>query len=318
MKSSRLVDPVLFAVAVAWGSTYLVTKELLPGPEFAPVVLAVRMLLAAVLIVGAVAMLRRLPRRAELRTGLVTGLVLAGVFAFETYGVALTTATNAGVLISLTMILTPLLGAAIERRRPSGMFLGLAALAVVGDALLATNGESLHVRSGDLLILGAAGLRAVHVTLLGRFQTRQALDARTLTAVQMAVVAVVFTVLTATQPVTAMTYLRDLDPTKVALLLYLAGVCTVFAFFAQTWAIHQTSPTHVALLLGTEPIWAAVIGVGIAHEQLGPIALLGIVIALTATLAARRVGVHPPDHEGGEDAAPTLARAGAAAPAEKV
>lgn len=296
MTSSRLVDTVLFVVAIAWGSTYLATKELLPGPEFAPVVLAVRMVSAAALMFGAIALLRRLPRRAEVRTGLITGVVLAGVFACETYGVALTTATNAGVLISLTMILTPLLGAAVERQRPSRSFLGLALVAVLGDVLLATNGSSFHLRTGDLLILVAAALRAVHVTLLGRFQAETSLDTRSLTAVQMSVVAAAFALLSSTNPGVATRFIGAIDVRAIVLLGYLAAVCTVFAFFAQTWAIRHRSPAHVALLLGTEPVWAAVIGVCLAHDHLGNVALFGVVLSLTAIFAARRVGATDGDH----------------------
>lgn len=35
------------------------------------------------------------------------GLILSGIFLLETYGVVHTSATNAGLIISLTMIFTP-------------------------------------------------------------------------------------------------------------------------------------------------------------------------------------------------------------------
>lgn len=46
------------------------------------------------------------------------GLVLSGIFLLETYGVVHTSATNAGLIISLTMIFTPLAEAAVTRVRP--------------------------------------------------------------------------------------------------------------------------------------------------------------------------------------------------------
>lgn len=289
MRSDRFADLSLFVVAVAWGSTYLATKALVPEADHAPVVLAVRMALAALVMAALLAPGRRWPGRAELATGGVTGMVLAAIFAAETYGVALTTATNAGVLISLTMVLTPLAASVIERRAPSLLFLGLVVLVVLGDALLATGGRSLHLHAGDALILLAALLRTVHVTVLGRRRGTHRLDPAALTTVQLTVVAVVFcaTAVATGAPVGAV--VADASAADLAVLAYLALVCTVFAFLVQTWAIRRSSPTRVALLLGTEPVWAAVIGVGLAHEHIGAVGVVGIVLALAATAAARSV-----------------------------
>lgn len=297
MEARRLVDPVLFAVAVAWGSTYLVTKELLPDASYAPALLALRLSLATIAMLAVLVWIRRLPRRPELTSGAAAGLVLAAIFAFETYGVALTTATNAGVLISLNMVLTPLVGSLVSRRRPSGRFLALAGVAVVGVALLATNGHAARPHVGDWLILAAAALRAVHVTLLGEVQRRRVVDSRALTAVQMGTVSLVFLALSLVAG-TPRDYLADVTSNDVALLLWLALGCTVFAFFAQTWAIAHTSPSRVSLLLGTEPVWAALIGVGIAHEHISPVGIIGIVLTIVATLAARRLEDDAPSRDG--------------------
>lgn len=286
MRTLRYVDLVLFGVAITWGSTYLATKALVPTPDYACVVLAARMLVS---VLAMLALSRRLPGRAELAAGTATGAILAAIFAAETFGVALTTATNAGVLISLNMVLTPLVGAAIERRRPSAAFLALVVLAIVGDLLLATDGKALQLHLGDGLILLAALLRTTHVTLLGATQRRRALDVRALTTVQLGVVAIVFCVASTATGVPVGAFVAGLGAGDLAVLAYLALACTVFAFFAQTWAIRHTSPARVALLLGTEPVWAAVIGVGIAHEHLGPIGGLGVVLTLAATFAARHV-----------------------------
>ncbi len=289
MLKRPLVDPVLFAVAVAWGSTYLVTQDLLPHAADAPALLTVRMSLAVAAMLLVTGWKRRVPTRPELLAGLLTGLVLTAVFACETYGVTMTTATNAGVLISLTMVLTPLLDCAVSRRRPSRAFVVLVLVAVLGDVLLATGGHVVHPRPGDWLILGAAGLRAVHVTALGVLQRRRVLDPGVLTTVQMGVVAAGFLVLCLLVDAPVATYVGGLDAGGLTLLLYLALVCTVLPFFAQTWAVARTSPSRVSLLLGTEPVWAALIGVGVAGDAIGPVGLVGIVVTVLATLAARRL-----------------------------
>ncbi|GAA3077331.1 hypothetical protein GCM10020254_21760 [Streptomyces goshikiensis] len=103
--------PVL-AVAVVWGGSYLAAK----GITTAHTVIAVLVLrFGVVLPVLAGAGWRRLRALSarQLRGGALLGLVLGAIFILETYGVVHTSATNAGLIISLTMIFTP------SPRRPS-------------------------------------------------------------------------------------------------------------------------------------------------------------------------------------------------------
>lgn len=301
------VDGLLLLVALVWGSTYLVAKELV-GPDTVLALLAVRMLVAAPLMVGAVVMLgrRSLPTRAEWGVGVVLGALLSAVFLLETFGIAHTSATNAGVIISLTIVFTPLLESAVARVALPGRF-SLAALGALAGVVLLTSGGALSRPSlGDGLVLGAAVVRAVHVTTMHRLTRRPArpLDSATLTAVQLAICAAVFAAASALVGQPVATYVGSLTTSAVALLLYLAVVCTVFAFFVQMWAVRRTSPTRVSLLLGTEPVWAALIGAFVARDALGPVGWAGVVVILVATAWGRRVegrrvlaaaGVNPPD-----------------------
>lgn len=285
-------DGLLLLVALSWGSTYLVAKELI-GPDSVLALLAVRMLIAAPLLIGAVVALRRrtLPTRAEWGVGLVLGGLLSAVFLLETFGIAHTSATNAGVIISLTIVFTPLLESAVARVALPGRFFVAAAGALVGVAMLSSGGGLSRPSLGDGLVLGAAVVRAVHVTTMHRLTRRSArsLDSATLTAVQLATCAAVFTVASTLIGQPLPTYLGRLTPSGVALLLYLALVCTVFAFFVQMWAVRRTSPTRVSLLLGTEPVWAALIGAFIARDALGPVAWGGVLLILAATAWGRRI-----------------------------
>ena len=43
--------------------------------------------------------------------------------------------------------------------------------------------------------------------------------------------------------------------------LYLVMFCTLFAFFVQNYAVRNTSPTRVSLLMGTEPVFGALFAV---------------------------------------------------------
>jgi drug/metabolite transporter (DMT)-like permease len=127
-------------VAIVWGSSYLAAKVLVGVAGVLPV-LALRYLVAfAALGVVCVVSRPRRPGRRELVVGAVLGVSQACVLGLETFGVARTTATNAGVVISLTIVFTPALeSVALHRWLPPRFFVA-AALAVVGICLLVPDG----------------------------------------------------------------------------------------------------------------------------------------------------------------------------------
>ena len=282
------VDLLLLLVAASWGSTYLVAKELVT-PESVVALMAVRMVLAAVVMAAIVAARSDRLTAAELRVGVVLGVLLAAVFAFETFGIAHTSATNAGLIISLTMVFTPTLESVVNKRRLPGTFFLAASVAVVGVALLAGNGALEPPSLGDLLILVAAIVRAVHVTTMQKLSSGKPMNSLNLTTVQLATCAALFSATSMFYGETIPQYVAQLDGAGWALFLYLVLVCTVFAFFVQTWAVRRTSPSRVSLLLGTEPVWAAIIGIAIAHDNVQLVGYVGMVLILAGTAWGRSI-----------------------------
>ena len=280
------VDLLLFLVAASWGSTYLVAKELV-SPSSVVALLAVRMLLAAAVMSIFVITRRRRVTTSELRVGAILGVLLAAVFVFETFGIAHTSATNAGLIISLTIVFTPVLESVVTGRRLPGRFFVAAATAVVGVVLLAGGGALRPPTLGDLLILVAAVVRAVHVTTMQQLSGDRPMDSLHLTTVQLSTCAALFSVASMVHGDSIPQYLGGLDTMDAMLLLYLVLGCTVFAFFVQTWAVRRTSPSRVSLLLGTEPVWAALIGITIAHDSVTAAGYCGIALILAGTAWGR-------------------------------
>ena len=50
----------------------------------------------------------------------------------------------------------------------------------------------------------------------------------------------------------------------------------------------------MSLLLGTEPVWAAVVGVALDGDVLGPIGILGVVLVLAGTMWGQRLELTAP------------------------
>ncbi|MDQ0820998.1 drug/metabolite transporter (DMT)-like permease [Arthrobacter sp. V1I7] len=280
------VDLLLLLVAVSWGSTYLVAKELVSAGTVLAL-LALRMLLAAGVMAAIAGVRGKRLTRTELFAGIPIGVLLAAVFAFETFGIAHTSATNAGLIISLTMVFTPVLESVVSRRRLPGTFFAAATVAVAGVVLLAGNGTFDPPSAGDLLVLAAAVVRAAHVVSMHKLTGGKAMDSLHLTTVQLGTCALLFTTGSFLYGDSIPHYLSQLDPRQRVMFLYLVLICTVFAFFVQIWAVRRTSPSRVSLLLGTEPIWAATIGITIAHDSIGIAGYCGIALVLTGTAWGR-------------------------------
>ncbi|MBG6191743.1 drug/metabolite transporter (DMT)-like permease [Arthrobacter sp. CAN_A212] len=285
---SLTVDLLLMLVAIAWGSTYWVAKELVEGGSVLAV-LAVRMPMTA-LILGAIVLIarKRIGRR-DLSVGVILGLILSTVFFFETFGIAETSATNAGLIISLTIVITPVLETIVGKRRLHRLFYAAALLAVAGVYFLATEGVPTAFGLGDGLILVAAVVRAIHVVSMHRLSSGKDVDSLSLTLVQMSTCGIVFLALATFTGDAVGPYIRSMDSATILQMLYLVIACTVFPFFIQMWAVRKTSPTRVSLLLGTEPVWAAVIGITFAGDVLGPIGIGGVLLVLFGTLWGQRL-----------------------------
>ncbi|MFE5106872.1 DMT family transporter [Streptomyces sp. NPDC056663] len=284
-----LTDLPVLLVAVVWGASYLAAKGITTTSTVVAVLVLRFVIVLPVLAAAGWRRLRAL-NAAQWRGAGLLGLVLSGIFLVETYGVVHTSATNAGLIISLTMIFTPLAEAAVTRVRPPRAFLAAAALSVAGVVLLTQGGGFTSPSVGDLLMLVAALARTLHVLMMARIKSVQTADSLSLTTVQLGSAVAVFAVLAAV-PGTGE------SPWSVAAgfgvrewggLLFLSVFCTLFAFFVQMWSVRRTSPSRVSLLLGTEPLWAAAAGIAIGGERLSALGVLGAVLVLAGTGWGRR------------------------------
>lgn len=276
----RLADAALLLVAVLWGTSYGVAKGAL---VFYPVLgfLAVRFGLTFVLLLPA--LLRATPgeRRNALAAGLPLGGLLMGIFVCETFGVALTQASNAAFLISLCVVFTPFAEWALLGQRPAREMFVFAAVSLIGAALL-SGGFHGQWGWGDVLMLAAAVLRALTVCQTSRLTRRRNAPALALTAVQAGVIAVGSITLALALPGGLPPLPGDAGFWLAC--IYLVAGCTVFAFVVQNWALRQSSPSRVGLLMGSEPAFGALFAVLWLGESLSAAGWAGGALIVAAAL----------------------------------
>jgi drug/metabolite transporter (DMT)-like permease len=283
-RSSRTVDLLLVAVALIWGTSYGVVKGAL---LIYPVVglLALRFGLTFVLLAPALRGLLHVRWRD--RFGVFgTGVLLLGIFLAETFGVSLTNASNAAFLISLCVVLTPLVEWAWLRRVPRSAEWMAAGVSVFGAFLL--TGGHVATSPGDLLVLLAALLRAVTSCASKRVMKSGAVPPLAMTAVQAAVVACGCAALALTVAPEQWQPLPHWHGHGVfwGSVIYLVAGCTLFAFFVQNYAVSRSSPTRVALLMGSEPVFGALFACVWLGERLSLPAWIGGMLIVGASLLA--------------------------------
>ncbi|MCK6067952.1 MULTISPECIES: DMT family transporter [Microbacterium] len=286
MRSEPVVDLLLLGVAAAWGASFLAAKDL-AAETGVPAAVALRFLVAAAA-TWLVCLVRkeRLPRGRGLVIAACLGCSQAAVIGLETWGVHLTSATNAGLLISLALVMTPVLdGIASRSWLPRSYFIAAVA-AVVGVALLVSEGGLRTPTVGDGLVIAAAIVRAFHVTASAHLTRGRPEGTWGVVLVQMAACAATFTAMAGPDlPAAA----AQLDAHQWANVLFLGLLCSVFAFIVQLWAVKRTSASRASILMGTEPVWALLVGVLIAGEAIGPLGLGGAVLIVSASYAGQTI-----------------------------
>lgn len=278
-RRSLWADLAVLGVALVWGASYPVAKGAL---AYMPVLLLIfyRFTLTAV-VMGAVAHrdLRAASRR-DLWAGAVLGAILCAIFLAETWGVSLTTATNTALIISLCTIFTPFLEYGLQRRLPPLGVMAGAVIAIVGVMVL--SGGMGALGAGDLLVLCAAGLRAVMVVSTKCLMEGSRMSSAALTAVQAATVAALTGAMLWVQSGTGGLFVRA-DLAAWGAVAFLSLFCTIGAFYVQNAAVRRTSPTRVSLLMGTEPLFGFALAWMLLSEPATLSAFLGAALIVSGT-----------------------------------
>ena len=274
---------MLLLVAIFWGASYGLTKDALMYIGVFSFI-GIRFGLTFLMLLPVLVRDFKQGKNQDWLRALPTGLVLSGIFVCEVSGVLYTSATNAAVLISLSMILTALAETLINRSRVSASLWLMGMLSCLGVLLLSLHsGFNLSFNLGDGLILLAAVGRAIMVTLTKRLTHNRSITMLSLTAIQSLVV-MLMAIIVGWGSGESIAWSSLSQPAFWLITLYLVLMCTLFAFFAQNLAISRTSPTRVALLMGSEPLFGALFAMLWLGESLSLIQWLGALLIIASVM----------------------------------
>jgi len=213
------------------------------------------------------------------RVGLLAGAILFIAASLQQIGLVYTTAGKAAFITCLYIVLVPITGIFLKQRITLNTWLG-SVLAVIGLYFLCVK-ESLTISYGDLLELIGAFFWTAHILLIDHYSRK--VDTLKLACVQFLTCSVLSLITAlAIETITLDGILQAGIP-----ILY-GGICSVgIAYTLQIVGQKNAPPSHAAIILSMETVFAAIGGYLLLNELLGPLELLGCALMLAGMLVSQ-------------------------------
>lgn len=202
------------------------------------------------------------------KIGLLAGAILFIAASLQQIGLMYTTAGKAAFITCLYIVLVPLTGLFLKQRVTVNTWIG-SFLAIVGLYLLCVKND-FTVSFGDFLELIGAGFWTAHILLIDRYASK--LDSLQLAFFQFAACSILsLGVALATEEILLSGIMQAGIP-----ILY-GGLCSVgIAYTLQIVGQKYAEPTHAAIIMSMETVFAALGGYLLLNELLGTRELLGM------------------------------------------
>lgn len=280
-----LADCALLLVTLVWGATFTLTKDALQAVPVFPY-LSIRFTIATVLLFFLSVMSPRTRNSFHMRTyllGCCLGVLLFGAYALQTLGLQYTSASVAGFLTGLSVILVPLFGLPMFRIVPHPRSWYGTVLAVVGLGMLC--GQDLfHLALGDLLVLCCAVFLALQILVIEKYGREE--DSLALATVEIGALTVCC-LLWSSFHINHFPQLHVWMQSRVTWAILICAIPgTALAYWAQNTFQKFTTAAQTALIFSMEPVFAAIIALMTIHEALSATAGIGCLLIFLGMMVA--------------------------------
>jgi drug/metabolite transporter (DMT)-like permease len=289
----KLSRAAVLALTILWATNFPIIKKIYKSGLTPPDYAALRFTLAACALIP----LARWDDLKLLRGSAVCGLWVAG--GYMTQAIALATASaNKGALICSSQVILVALMNACQRRQCFVHVWVASVLAVVGVMLLELAGP-VEPQLTDLWCLGMPVCFGMGYIQLEGLMEEYPQDARTVSALKVATIAgvgLIWSTLSAlAAPDAPHLFAALVSPDLPWLsLLYTGLVTTAGAILVESIAFKYVPATDVAIILTTEPLWAALCAAFLLGEELSRADILGGALVISACLLNEMQGHERP------------------------
>jgi drug/metabolite transporter (DMT)-like permease len=211
--------------------------------------------------------------------GGIAGLIMFTGASLQQVGIVYTTAGKAGFITGLYVVLVPLIGIGLGTRSGAARWIG-ALLAAAGLYFLSVT-DNFSLGRGDFLVLLCAGFYSAHVLLISKISRR--FSTMALSIFQNAVCAVL--------SLACALIFEDFQTSAVLtawIPIAYGGIFSVgIAYSLQVAAQKTAHPTHAAIILCLEGLFAAVGGFLLLGERFSSREFLGALLMLGGMVASQ-------------------------------
>lgn len=214
--------------------------------------------------------------KTTIKAGLIAGSVLFIAASLQQVGLIYTTAAKAGFITSLYIVIVPILGIFLKQKTHATTWIG-AIIAAVGLYFLSIN-ENFTIEFGDVLEIIGAFFWAVHIQIIGRFVEN--INALKLSSAQFATCSILSLIVALIFEEINISGIQN----AIIPLLY-GGIMSVgVAYTLQAVGQRYAKPSHAAVALSMEAVFAAIGGILLLDESLTLRAYFGCALMMAGML----------------------------------
>jgi len=265
-------DIILLTASIIWGFAFAFQKK---GMDF----IGPFLFTGLRFILGSLVVLPFLFRKGEqggFKESIILGFLLFAGVSLQQVGIVYTTAGKAGFITGLYVVFVPVVGYLMGIRTRRLTWIG-AGLAIVGLYLLSIRGR-FYPEKGDLLVLLGAVFWTFHVIYISKFTKGK--DPLKLAFGQFLVCGIL--------GMGVAFVLEDISMSGVfdagIPLLYAGVLSSGIAYTLQVVGQKRAHPSHAAVILSLESLFAAIGGFLLLHEVMNPKEILGAALMLTGMM----------------------------------
>jgi drug/metabolite transporter (DMT)-like permease len=297
-------DIALLVITAIWGSTFVMVDRAVEDiGVFTFNAFRFTLAFVALLIVFSYQLYKNKFTWKTLGRGVLIGVFLFVGYTFQTLGLAVGTEPGKAAFITgLYVVLVPIFASILLKKAPHKLSWLAIFIVVVGLGLLSIESLSMTANDilGDLLIVVGTFGYAFHIITIDKFVEKEHFSA--LAVIQTGTVAILSWITSGifwnsnTKELTGKFAFNRNDFTNdVLLAIFFTGIlATALILALQTYVQKRTTPTHVAVIFSTEPVFGAIFAIIFVGEVFLPRQWGGCVLIIGSMIFQQFIDIYLP------------------------